>query len=170
MTSGTTGRPIKILDTPEDWSRFCHIYGRNLYAYGIRKTDMAMPAFSFGPWIGFWAGFYACQEIGCLLFASGGMKTEQRIDALVTYPITVIGCTPSYAIHMADVAAKKTESILPGKPTYASPGIPERPGPSSPACGRRSRRHTGVNALIFSVRRRSAPGDLTANFSPDLPT
>ena len=104
MTSGTTGRPIKILDTPEDWSRFCHIYGRNLYAYGIRKTDMVMPAFSFGPWIGFWAGFYACQEIGCLLFASGGMKTEQRIDALVTYPITVIGCTPSYAIHMADVA------------------------------------------------------------------
>jgi phenylacetate-CoA ligase len=106
MTSGTTGRPIKILDTPEDWSRFCHIYGRNLYAYGIRKTDMVMPAFSFGPWIGFWAGFYACQEIGCLLFASGGMKTEQRIDALVTYPITVIGCTPSYAIHMADVAKK----------------------------------------------------------------
>ena len=106
MTSGTTGRPIKILDTPEDWARFCHIYGRNLYAYGIRKTDMVMPAFSFGPWIGFWAGFYACQEIGCLLFASGGMKTEQRIDALVAYPITVIGCTPSYAIHLADVAKK----------------------------------------------------------------
>jgi phenylacetate-CoA ligase len=67
---------------------------------------MVMPAFSFGPWIGFWAGYYACQEIGCLLFASGGMKTEQRLDALLTYPITVLGCTPSYAIHMADVASK----------------------------------------------------------------
>ena len=77
-----------------------------LYAYGIRKTDMVMPVFSFGPWIGFWAGWYACQEIGCLLFASGGMKTDQRINALATYPITVIGSTPSYAIHMADVAAK----------------------------------------------------------------
>ena len=106
LTSGTTGKPLKILDTAEDWSKFCHIYARNLYAYGIRKTDMVMPAFSFGPWIGFWAGFYACQEIGCLLFASGGMKTEQRLDALLTYPITVLGCTPSYAIHMADVASK----------------------------------------------------------------
>jgi len=106
LTSGTTGKPLKILDTAEDWSKFCHIYARNLYAYGIRKMDMVMPAFSFGPWIGFWAGYYACQEIGCLLFASGGMKTEQRLDALLTYPITVLGCTPSYAIHMADVASK----------------------------------------------------------------
>jgi phenylacetate-CoA ligase len=107
LTSGTTGKPLRILDTAEDWAKFCHIYARNLYAYGIRKTDMAMPAFSFGPWIGFWAGYYACQEIGCLLFASGGMKTEQRIDALLMYPITVLGCTPSYALHMADLAAKQ---------------------------------------------------------------
>jgi len=106
LTSGTTGKPLKILDTVEDWSKFCHIYARNLYAYGIRKTDMVMPAFSFGPWIGFWAGYYACQEIGCLLFASGGMKTEQRVDALLTYPITVLGCTPSYALHLADLASK----------------------------------------------------------------
>ena len=106
LTSGTTGKPLKILDTVEDWSKFCHIYARNLYAYGIRKTDMVMPAFSFGPWIGFWAGYYACQEIGCLLFASGGMKTEQRVDALLTYPITVLGCTPSYALHLADLAGK----------------------------------------------------------------
>ncbi len=104
MTSGTTGEPLKILDTPEDWTKFCHIYARMLYAYGIRKNDMVMPTFSFGPWIGFWAGYYACEEIGCLLFASGGMKTEQRINALVNYPITVIGCTPSYAVHMADRA------------------------------------------------------------------
>jgi phenylacetate-CoA ligase len=107
LTSGTTGKPLKILDTPQDWTRFCHFYARNLYAYGIRGTDMVMPAFSFGPWIGFWAGYYACQEIGCLLIATGGMKTEQRIDALLTYPITVLGCTPSYAIHMADLAVEK---------------------------------------------------------------
>lgn len=106
MTSGTTGTPLKILDTPEGWTKFCHIYARMLYAYGIRKTDMVMPLFSFGPWVGFWAGYYACQEIGCLLFAAGGMKTAQRIDAITTYPITVIGCTPSYAIHLADVARK----------------------------------------------------------------
>ncbi len=136
LTSGTTGKPLKILDTAEDWGKFCHIYGRNLYAYGIRATDMVMPAFSFGPWIGFWAGYYACQEIGCLLFASGGMKTEQRIDALLTYPITVLGCTPSYALHMADVARKNGVDLAKqarvriswhtGEPGAAIPGVQKR--------------------------------------------
>jgi phenylacetate-CoA ligase len=136
LTSGTTGKPLRILDTAEDWAKFCHIYARNLYAYGIRKTDMAMPAFSFGPWIGFWAGYYACQEIGCLLFASGGMKTEQRIDALLTYPITVLGCTPSYALHMADLAAKQNIHFArqakvriswhTGEPGAAIPGVKEK--------------------------------------------
>jgi phenylacetate-CoA ligase len=136
LTSGTTGKPLRILDTAEDWAKFCHIYARNLYAYGIRKTDMAMPAFSFGPWIGFWAGYYACQEIGCLLFASGGMKTEQRIDALLTYPITVLGCTPSYALHMADVAGKQNIHFArqakiriawhTGEPGAVIPGVKEK--------------------------------------------
>jgi len=136
MTSGTTGTPIKILDTPQDWSKFCHIYARMLYAYGIRKTDMVMPVFSFGPWIGFWAGWYACQEIGCLLFASGGMKTDQRINALATYPITVIGSTPSYAIHMADVAAKNNIDLAKqarirlswhtGEPGAVIPGVKDK--------------------------------------------
>jgi phenylacetate-CoA ligase len=97
---------------------------------------MAMPAFSFGPWIGFWAGYYACQEIGCLLFASGGMKTEQRIDALLTYPITVLGCTPSYALHMADVAGKQNIHFArqakiriawhTGEPGAVIPGVKEK--------------------------------------------
>jgi phenylacetate-CoA ligase len=133
LTSGTTGKPLKILDTAEDWAKFCHIYGRNLYAYGIRSTDMVMPAFSFGPWIGFWAGYYACQEIGSLLFASGGMKTEQRVDALLTYPITVLGCTPSYALHLAAVAKKNGVDLSKqakiriswhtGEPGAAIPGV-----------------------------------------------
>lgn len=136
MTSGTTGKPIKILDTAEDWAKFCHIYARMLYAYGIRKHDMVMPTFSFGPWIGFWAGYYACQEIGCLLFPSGGMKTDQRIDALLTYPITVIGCTPSYAIHMANLARKEGKDLSKmaqiritwhtGEPGAVIPGVKDK--------------------------------------------
>lgn len=107
FTSGTTGRPVLILDTPEDWYGFYHMYGRALYGMGIRKSDMVMAAFGYGPWIGFWSGFYAAQDIGALVLPSGGMSTEQRIDHLLTYPITVLGCTPSYALYMAEVAKKK---------------------------------------------------------------
>ena len=107
LTSATTGRPLAFLDTREDWRGFYHSYARSLYAYGVRKSDMVMAAFSYGPWIGYWSGFYAAQDLGCLVFPAGGLSTDQRIDALLTYPITVLGCTPSYALFLAEHAAKK---------------------------------------------------------------
>ncbi|MGH7355962.1 MAG: phenylacetate--CoA ligase family protein [Candidatus Rokuibacteriota bacterium] len=107
MTSATTGRPLAFLDTPDDWHGFYHSYARALHAFGIRPHDMVMAAFSYGPWIGFWSGFYAAQDLGCLVFPAGGFSTEQRIDALMTWPITVLGCTPSYALFLAETAAKR---------------------------------------------------------------
>jgi phenylacetate-CoA ligase len=107
MTSATTGRPLAFLDTAEDWHGFYHSYARSLYAFGVRRSDMVMAAFSYGPWIGYWSGFYAAQDLGALVFPAGGLSTDQRIDALMTYPITVLGCTPSYALFLAEHAAKK---------------------------------------------------------------
>jgi phenylacetate-CoA ligase len=107
MTSATTGRPLAFLDTAEDWYGFYHSYARSLYAFGVRRSDMVMAAFSYGPWIGYWSGFYAAQDLGCLVFPAGGLSTDQRIDALMTYPITVLGCTPSYALFLAEHAARK---------------------------------------------------------------
>ncbi|HXJ84093.1 MAG TPA: phenylacetate--CoA ligase family protein, partial [Candidatus Methylomirabilis sp.] len=98
LTSATTGRPLAFLDTSGDWHGFYHSYARSLYAYGVRKTDMVMAAFSYGPWIGYWSGFYAAQDLGCLVVPVGGLSTDQRIDALLNYPVTVLGCTPSYAL------------------------------------------------------------------------
>jgi phenylacetate-CoA ligase len=107
MTSATTGRPLAFLDTAEDWQGFYHSYARSLHAFGVRPADMVMAAFSYGPWIGYWSGFYAAQDLGCLVFPAGGLSTDQRIDALRTYPITVLGCTPSYALFLAEQAARK---------------------------------------------------------------
>lgn len=107
MTSATTGRPLAFLDTVEDWHGFYHSYARSLHAFGVRQRDVVMAAFSYGPWIGFWSGFYAAQDLGALVFPAGGLSTEQRIDALRTYPITVLGCTPSYALFLAEQAAQK---------------------------------------------------------------
>jgi len=107
LTSATTGRPLAFLDTRDDWYGFYHSYARSLYAYGVRQTDMVMAAFSYGPWIGYWSGFYAAQDLGCLVFPVGGLSTDQRIDALLSYPITVLGCTPSYAMFLSEAAARK---------------------------------------------------------------
>jgi len=107
LTSATTGRPLAFLDTAADWHGFYHSYARSLHAFGVRRTDMVMAAFSYGPWIGYWSGFYAAQDLGCLVYPVGGFSTEQRLDALLTYPITVLGCTPSYALFLAEAAANK---------------------------------------------------------------
>jgi phenylacetate-CoA ligase len=107
LTSATTGRPLAFLDTAEDWHGFYHSYARSLHAFGVRKSDMVMAAFSYGPWIGYWSGFYAAQDLGCLVYPAGGLSTDQRLDALLTYPITVLGCTPSYALFLAEAAARR---------------------------------------------------------------
>jgi phenylacetate-CoA ligase len=107
LTSATTGRPLAFLDTAEDWYGFYHSYARSLHAFGVRRGDMVMAAFSYGPWIGYWSGFYAAQDLGCLVYPVGGLSTDQRLDALRTYPVTVLGCTPSYALYLAEQAAKK---------------------------------------------------------------
>src|SRR4029453_17386784 len=107
LTSATTGRPLAFLDTAADWHGFYHSYARSLHAFGVRKADMVMAAFSYGPWIGFWRGFPAGQGLRCLVYPVGGLSTEQRLDALLTYPITVLGCTPSYALFLAEAAARK---------------------------------------------------------------
>jgi phenylacetate-CoA ligase len=107
MTSATTGRPLAFLDTADDWYGFYHSYARALHAFGVRRRDFVMAAFSYGPWIGYWSGFYAAQDLGCLVFPVGGLSTDQRIDALLNYPITVLGCTPSYALFLAEAATKK---------------------------------------------------------------
>src|ERR687897_2945247 len=107
LTSATTGRPLAFLDTAADWHGFYHAYARSLHGFGVRRTDMVMAAFSYGPWIGYWSGFYAAQDLGCLVYPVGGLSTEQRLDALLAYPITVLGCTPSYALFLAEHAARK---------------------------------------------------------------
>ncbi len=107
LTSGSTGRPVMIMHTEEDWTHFIHYYARALYAIGVRSEDAAIMTFNFGPWIGFWAAFHAAESLGCLMFPSGGQSTEQRIDMLRTYPITVLGCMPSYALHLAGEATAK---------------------------------------------------------------
>ena len=49
MTSATTGRPLAFLDTPDDWYGFYHSYARALHAFGVRRSDMVVAAFSYGP-------------------------------------------------------------------------------------------------------------------------
>ncbi|MBI3089403.1 MAG: phenylacetate--CoA ligase family protein [Candidatus Tectomicrobia bacterium] len=148
QTSATTGRPLLVLDAWEDWRGLYLAYARALYAAGVRPADMAMPAFSFGPWIGFWLSVYALQEIGALLYPSGGMSTEQRLDTLLTYPITVVGCTPSYALYMIEQARRKGIDLA----TQSKVRLTFHTGePGASIAGTKRRLQEGFGALAFDL-------------------
>jgi phenylacetate-CoA ligase len=106
QTSGTTGSPLKVLETPADWAWWRRCFGRVLVAAGLDATDRVALASSFGPYVQFWASFEAAQEINALTVSLGGMDSLQRLDTLRHYQATALVCTPSYALHLAKRAAE----------------------------------------------------------------
>ena len=107
QTSGTTGATLRILDTPEDWAWWRRQLGRVLSAAGIGPGDRVALAYSFGPYVQFWASYEGAQEAGALVIPLGGMDSVQRLETMREYGATALLCTPSYALHLAKVAAEK---------------------------------------------------------------
>jgi phenylacetate-CoA ligase len=104
-TSGTRGRPLTVLDTHADWQWWMESWQYVLDSAELTSTDRAVLAFSFGPFIGFWSAFDAAVARQCLVVPTGGMTTLARLELIRSISATVVFCTPSYASHMAEVAA-----------------------------------------------------------------
>lgn len=134
-TSGTRGRPLVVLDTPEDWDWWMECWQFVLDACDIRPDDRVVMAFSFGPFIGFWSAYDAVIHRGALVAPAGGMSTLARIDLLRTVSATTVFCTPSYALHLAEVAAQNQINIaetavdkivVAGEPGGSMPAVRDR--------------------------------------------
>ncbi len=107
QTSGTsTGRPLKWLDTPASWSWLLDCWADGFADdIGVRPDDRVFFPFSFGPFLGFWAGFEALARRGTWVIPGGGMTTAARLRYLLEHAATMVCCTPTYALHLAEVAA-----------------------------------------------------------------
>jgi phenylacetate-CoA ligase len=104
QTSGTRGRPMAVLDTAEDWQWWIDCWQFVLDAAEVGPEDRAMLAFSFGPFIGFWSAHDALAARGTMVIPSGGMNTLARVELIRRTRSTVLFCTPSYALRLAEVA------------------------------------------------------------------
>lgn len=107
QTSGTTAAPLRWLDTPESWSAMVDDWAEVFRAAGVTAGDRILFAFSFGPFLGFWLAFEAGQRLGALCFAGGGMSSTVRLRVLLENGCTVLCCTPTYALHLAEVATQE---------------------------------------------------------------
>lgn len=144
-TSGTRGRPMVVLDTADDWQWWVDTWQYVLDAAELGPADRVMMAFSFGPFIGFWTAHDAALARGALVIPGGGLTTLARLELIQTSRATTLLCTPSYALHMAEVAVEKgidTTSLAVRRIIVAG-----EPGGSVPAIRRRI--ETAWNARVI---------------------
>jgi phenylacetate-CoA ligase len=132
QTSGTTGKPMYWLDTEESWDWWAACWKAIFEAAGVHSGDRIYFAFSFGPFIGFWAGWEGARKLGALAVSGGGQSTSQRLKAIIDYGATVLVCTPTYALHMAS-EAKKARIDLPRESAIKITLHAGEPGASIPS-------------------------------------
>lgn len=107
QTSGTTGRPMRWMDTKDSWDWVMECWRQIYLLAGLRSDDRLFFPFSFGPFIGFWAAFEGACRLNNFCIAGGGMSTSLRLQAMIENEATVVCCTPTYAMRMAEVAAEQ---------------------------------------------------------------
>src|SRR6185295_11960869 len=82
---------------------------------GIHAGDQIFFAFSFGPFLGFWTAFESALRLGCLCLPGGGMNSITRLRIIREHEISVLYCTPTYAIHLAEVAVQEKINLADAK-------------------------------------------------------
>jgi phenylacetate-CoA ligase len=168
QTSGTTGAPLRWLDTAESWS-WIHDCWRQLFdLMGLVPSDRLFFPFSFGPFLGFWAGFEGASQRGNFCLAGGGLSSQARLQLLIENEITVVCCTPTYALRLAEVATEqridlatsRVRAILvAGEPGGNVPATRER---IEDAWGARVVDHWGMTELgPLAIEAVDSPGTLT---------
>ena len=171
QTSGTTGKPLYWLDTEESWNWWAECWKVIFDAAGVQSGDRIYFAFSFGPFIGFWAGWEGARKLAVMAVSGGGQSTSQRIKAIIDYGATVLVCTPTYALHMAS-EAKKTGIDLARESAIRITIHAGEPGASIPSTkkmieeswGAKCYDHPGATEVgAFAFECQSQPGGVHVN-------
>jgi phenylacetate-CoA ligase len=105
-SSGTTGNPVVGAYTRNDMDVWTELMARSLYATGVRKEDIMHNAYGYGLFTGGIVFHYGAQKIGTTVLPISGGMTERQIKLMKDLGSTVLCCTPSYAIYLAEAMAQ----------------------------------------------------------------
>lgn len=135
QTSATSSRPMRWIDTPDGWQGLVENWKQVLHAAGVERADVLYFAFSFGPFLGFWTGWDAATQLGCLSIPGGGLSSVARLAAIRDNQATVLMCTPTYALRLAEIAAENQIGL--GEMRIRKIIVAGEPGGSVPAVRKR---------------------------------
>jgi phenylacetate-CoA ligase len=153
QTSGTTGAPLRWLESEASWAWWARCWAFVFHAAGLGPGDRLFFPFSFGLFVGFWAGLEGARTLGALAIPGGGQDSRTRLHAMRELGATALVCTPSYGLHLAEVAreAGLDPAALPVRVTVHAgepgAGIPEVRRRLEALWGARAYDHAGMTEV-----------------------
>jgi len=106
-STGTTGNATVVGYTKNDVEVFAEVVARCLVAYGATNKDVIQVAYGYGLFTGGLGLHYGSEKLGCLTVPISGGNTERQLMLIKDFGSTMIACTPSYALNVADYIEKK---------------------------------------------------------------
>ncbi|MDH7479301.1 MAG: phenylacetate--CoA ligase, partial [Syntrophomonadaceae bacterium] len=103
-SSGTTGKPSVVGYTKNDMEIWTDLVARMVTMAGVTRGDIAQIAFSYGLFTGAFGLHYGLERAGASVIPVSGGNTEKQIMLMQDFGTTALICTPTYALHMAEVA------------------------------------------------------------------
>ena len=101
-SSGTTGKPTVVGYTRHDLDTWSNLVARFMTAAGVTHDDVVQIAFGYGLFTGAFGLHYGTETIGASVIPMSGGNTDKQIMIMQDYKTTVLVCTPSYALTIAD--------------------------------------------------------------------
>jgi phenylacetate-CoA ligase len=112
-SSGTTGNPIIGAYTRSDMDVWQELMARSIYTSGGRKEDVIHIAYGYGLFTGGLGFHYGAQKIGTEIVPAGGGMTQRQIKLMKDLGVTILCCTPSFAVYLAETMV--AEGVNPKK-------------------------------------------------------
>jgi len=101
-SSGTTGKPTVVGYTRKDIGTWSEVMARTLTAAGAGKTDVLHIAYGYGLFTGGLGVHYGAEKIGATVIPMSGGNTQRQLQLMEDFGSTIIACTPSYALFLAE--------------------------------------------------------------------
>ena len=103
-SSGTTGKPVVGPYTKNDVDLWGEVMARSLWANGLRKNDIMQNSYGYGLFTGAHGFEKGAQKIGAMVITISSGNTKRQINIMKDFNSTALACTPSYSMHMAEIA------------------------------------------------------------------
>ncbi len=106
-SSGTTGKPTVVGYTRKDIEMWAELMARSFVAAGAHKGDIIHNAYGYGLFTGGLGAHYGAEKLGASVIPISGGNTKKQIMIMQDFGSTVLTCTPSYSLYLAEAAAEE---------------------------------------------------------------